>query len=354
MNYQLIDVNIAEYKALVSPYEFRNQMPLSERAQETVWRSRRDIEHILDGSERIVIIAGPCSIHDPAAGKDYAERLNALRKRVRDKFEVVMRNYFAKPRTKGGSWKGFLYEPYLDGQEGIKDGLRIARELLIYNAEMGLPSATEFVDNITPQYISDVVSWAAIGARTAESQPHRELASGLSMPVGFKNRTDGDVMTAINAIDFARDPQWFLGIDDYGIPAIVFSKGNKCSHLVLRGGDKAPNYDRDSIMVAQEMLRKNGFNENLVVDCSHGNSGKDYKKQPEVFEELVKQICDGNHGIVGISVESNIDEGNQTVPENGNRLKYGVSITDSCIGWETTERLVLDGYKILSRLGSRV
>ncbi len=294
------------------------------------------------------MVIGPCSIHDIEAATDYAERLNGLRERVEDRFELVMRTYLEKPRTVVG-WKGLVYEPYLDGQERIGDGLIIARQFLLSNAELGLPCATEFLDTFIPQYIGDLISWGAIGARTVESQIHRQMASGLSMPVGFKNNMSGDVKVAIDAMLAARHSHWFFGLDQYGRPSVVKTRGNTYTHIVLRGGNEGPNYDRESVARAQAMLREAGLPERLMIDCSHGNSGKDYRAQPVVFEDVIRQIYDGNLGIIGVMVESHINEGRQDVPEDIRELKYGVSITDSCIGWETTERLIMDAYRMLSK-----
>ncbi len=340
------DLNVLGYSTLISPYHIKRQVPLTDKAEKTVREGRRGIREILNGDrKRLMMAVGPCSIHDVEAAKEYAERLAGLKDRVKDRIEIVMRTYFEKPRTIIG-WKGLVYEPRLDGQERINEGLITARELLMFTSELGLPAGTEFLDTFTPQYIADVISWGAIGARTVESQIHRQLASGLSMPIGFKNGTQGDVSIAVNAVISARNGHSFLGIDQYGLPSVVRTRGNKYAHIMLRGGDKGPNYDRDSVKGAQETLRKAGLPDGLMIDCSHGNSNKDYRKQPGVFEDVIGQIAEGNDGIIGIMLESNINEGSQKVVDPKN-LKYGVSITDSCIGWDTTEKLVYEAYKSL-------
>jgi 3-deoxy-7-phosphoheptulonate synthase len=341
------DIRIVKYSQLIAPYELKNSMPLSGKAKRTVLNSRANIKELLYKDGRILLVVGPCSIHDIEVAKDYAKRLNSLKKRVKDRFEIVMRTYFEKPRSVGG-WEGLIYEPCLDGRESVNKGLQIARELLIYNAELGLASATEFVDTFVPQYIGDLISWAAIGARTVESPTHRRMASGLSMPVGFKNNTQGNVEVAVQAVMFAKQGHKFLGIDKYGKPCEVTTSGNPDTHIVLRGGSGA-NYDRESVAEARALLRKAGLNDRLMIDCSHGNSNKDYRQQPAIFEDVIGQIFDRNSGIMGIMLESNIYEGRQDIPKNLKELKYGISITDSCIGWQTTENLILNGYKMLSR-----
>lgn len=344
-NGEIEDKRIIEYMPLISPYHLKQQIPLSSEAEYTVRRGRRSIIDILRGSHRIIVVVGPCSIHDVEAAKDYARRLSELKEKVKDKFEIVMRANFEKPRTAVG-WKGLLYEPYLDGVENINEGLTIARELLKYVGELRLSAGTEFLDPFVPQYISDLVSWGWIGARTVESPQHRQMASGLSMPIGFKNNTQGSIEAAVNAVLAATHPHSFLGIDQYGTPSIVSTKGNSNTHIILRGSNDKPNYDREIINEAQAKLREAGLEGKLMIDCSHGNSRKDYRLQPVVFEEVTKQIVDGNKKIIGLMLESNIREGAQK-PNNPNMLQYGVSVTDPCIGWETTERLVLNTYHIL-------
>lgn len=339
------DINIKEYRDLITPYYLREILPLDEKAQNTVMQSREEIRNILKGSdERLIIVVGPCSIHDTQAAIEYACRLKDLRERCEDKLYIIMRSYFEKPRTNSSHWRGLIYDPCLTGEENINKGLLIARKFLIYLANIGIPSATEFVDTIIPQHYADTISLATIGARTVESQLHRQLASGLSMPVGFKNSTSGNIQSAINAALSARENLWFPGIDEYGRASIILTKGNPYTFIILRGGDNGPNYDRFSVEKSLDMLRKAGLDEKIMIDCSHGNSNKDFRKQPQVFEEVLKQRVEGNKGIMGVMLESNIREGNQK--ERGN-LEYGVSITDGCIGWETTEQLILEAYRML-------
>ncbi|MBI2970835.1 MAG: 3-deoxy-7-phosphoheptulonate synthase [Candidatus Aenigmarchaeota archaeon] len=346
--HKIVDDNVIGYSPLMSPRNLKDRLPLTDRERETVVLGRRYIRDILDGGGRKLLVVGPCSISDPVAARDYAERLRGLAEDVHNSFVTVMRMYGEKPRTSIG-WKGLINEPYLDGQENINAGLRIAREMLITNAGMGLPSGTEFLDTFTPQYIGDLTSWAAIGARTTESQQHREMASGLSMTVGFKNGTNGNTDVAVNAVLSARHPHHFFGLDQDGVPSIVATRGNPYTHIVLRGGDGSTNYDRDSVQIAQHMLRRAGLSERLMIDCSHGNSGKDYRQQPVVFEDVIRQIVDGNNGIIGMMLESNLYEGSQKIPEDPGDLRYGVSVTDSCIGWETTANLIRDAHRSLSR-----
>ncbi|MFH0874320.1 MAG: 3-deoxy-7-phosphoheptulonate synthase [archaeon] len=353
-NNEIIDQRIIAYGSLITPYHLLQNVPMSEKAMETVLIGRKNIENILKGEDpRKIIITGPCSIHDPEAAKEYSNRARDLSEKVSDQFLIIMRMYFEKPRTTIG-WKGLIYDPNLDGSNDMNKGLHLSREILLHNAEIGLPSATEYLEAITPQYNSDLISWAAIGARTVESPQHRQLASGLSMPVGFKNSTQGDIGVAVDAIISARKGHSFLSINEYGIPSIVSTSGNPYSHLVLRGGNGEPNYTEKEVKKAQELLEKAKLPPKVVIDCSHGNSSKDYKKQPEVFEDVNRQIVDGNNSIVGIMFESNIKAGNQKIPSNlkgfdRTTLEYGLSATDGCIDWKTTELLVMDAYKTLSR-----
>ncbi|MFP4051846.1 MAG: 3-deoxy-7-phosphoheptulonate synthase [Thermoplasmata archaeon] len=295
-------------------------------------------------------MTGPCSIHDIEEAKDYADKVKRLSEKVEDELLLVMRVYLEKPRTTVG-WKGLINDPHLNGSYDINAGLRKARELLTYTAEIGVPTGTEFLGSVTPQYIDDLISWVAIGARTTESQPHREMASGLSVPVGFKNDTKGNVEIAINGIKAARHPHSFRGINRDGEICIVDTTGNDHCHVVLRGGKNgngyAPNYDSVSIERTLDLLRNEDLPENIVVDCSHGNSGKDHEKQPQVFRHVVQQMKDGNESIIGFMLESNLNEGNQSLSKDPSELKRGVSITDACIGWETTEELILDAYEEL-------
>jgi len=317
---------------------------------QAVARSREEIADIVSGRDnRFLIIVGPCSIHDPVASDEYAHRLKTLADRYGDKVLIVMRVYFEKPRTTVG-WKGLVYDPHLNGTSDISQGLRIARQFLIDIADMGLPAATEFVDPITPQYFADLVSWGAIGARTAESQTHREMASGLSMPVGFKNGTGGSVQLAVDGVITARAPHAFLGVDADGRASIVNTAGNLACHIVLRGGSRGPNYDAASVNDALTRLRKAGLEPRLLVDCSHSNSEKDYKRQSVVFRDVLKQRLDGNEGIVGLMLESHLFAGNQRLDEsNPSSLRYGVSITDGCVDWEETADLLENAYSALGK-----
>jgi 3-deoxy-7-phosphoheptulonate synthase len=323
-------------------------LPLSDKASETVVAGREAIGRILRKEDhRLLVITGPCSIHDEKSALEYAERLRDLSRKVEKTQLLVMRVYFEKPRTTVG-WKGLINDPCMDGSCDIVDGLRRARKLLLQITEMGVPTATEMLDPITPQYISSMVCWTAVGARTTESQTHREMASGLSMPVGFKNCTDGDLNIAINAMIAAGSPQSFLGIDQEGRTAVVKTTGNPYTHIVLRGG-KRPNYDLVSIHEALEQIRKKKLPEAIMVDCSHANSGKKYQRQAMVWQDIINQRMDGNRSIIGMMLESNLFEGSQNLTDNPADLKYGVSITDECISWETTENLILTAHEKLLR-----
>ena len=344
------DSHVRAYHELISPLQLKAMYPLTYTARETVVLGRRAIKAILkNGDKRRVIVVGPCSIHDMDVAKDYAERLKGLQERVDDGIVLVMRAYFEKPRTTVG-WKGFIYDPYMDGKGDINDGLKNARQLLGHIAELGVPTGTEFLDPFVPQYIGDHISWAAIGARTSESPPHRQMASGLSMPVGFKNNTQGDISVAVNALVSARyDGHKFFGLSEKGVPSIVDAAGNPYVHIILRGSNDEPNYDKENVEKAQAMLRKAGLDDVLMIDCSHGNSDKNYRHQPVAFENAVKQIVDGNTGIIGLMLESNINEGNQRMPKTPAELKHGISVTDACISWETTEKLIMDAYRTLQK-----
>ena len=345
---KILDVNIESFTPLISPETLVKDLTLSEKAAGTVIESRDKIKGILSKEDpRLLIITGPCSIHDERAALEYAERLKGLREEVAERMLLVMRVYFEKPRTNIG-WKGMINDPWLDGSCDIVSGLRKARGLLLKITEMGVPAATEMLDPITPQYIADLISWSAIGARTTESQTHREMVSGLSMPVGLKNATDGDLMVAINGILAAGSPQQFIGIDFKGRTSIVKTRGNPWTHMVLRGGIR-PNYDSVSIQQALNLLRKNRLNEVLMVDCSHANSDKDYTLQPMVWQDVINQRMDGNDSIIGMMIESNLFEGSQVNTGDLSTLKYGVSITDDCISWETTEKMILSAFHFLNR-----
>lgn len=311
-------------------------------------RSRREITDILNGDdERFVIVTGPCSIHDEVAGKEYAERLAAIADELRDTVMIVMRVYFEKPRTTVG-WKGLINDPNLDGTCNMAEGLRRARNFLLEVGEIGLPSATEFLDPFTPQYISDLVSWGAIGARTAESQTHRQLASGLSMPIGFKNGTGGSIQLAVDGMIAAQAQHAFLGIDDAGAAAVVQTSGNDATHIVLRGGSDGPNYDAENIANAQKVLADSGMEPNVVVDCSHANCNKDHNLQPVAFRDVIGQRAAGNTGVVGLMLESHLNAGNQSLNGDASTLKYGVSITDPCVDWATTEVLLREAAEVIA------
>jgi 3-deoxy-7-phosphoheptulonate synthase len=341
---QTQDLNIAEMIQLVPPRAFKAELPMTEEANRTVVAGREAIKRILRREDpRLLAIVGPCSIHDPQAAREYAGRLNALRLELQDRICVVMRVYFEKPRTTVG-WKGLISDPHLDGSDDMATGLRLARQLLLDIGEMGLPAGTEMLDPITPQYNADLITWASIGARTTESQTHREMASGLSMPVGFKNSTAGDLQVALNAMESARHPHSFLGIDQEGRTCLVRTRGNPWGHLVLRGGNGKPNYDAASLAEAAAQLRRAGLDPVLLVDCSHANSSKQHERQEEVWQDLLQQRAGGNRDLIGMMVESNLEEGNQKVPRDLRELRYGVSITDACVGWETTERMLRQAH----------
>lgn len=334
---KLSDTNVLSEQLLPTPQEVKEKAPLSEAAAQVVFRGRQAVQDILDRKDhRLLMVVGPCSIHDLKAAEEYAGKLKALADELQDTFVLVMRVYFAKPRTSVG-WKGFINDPvYLDDSFRIDEGLLKARKLLVRIAEIGLPTGTEALDSIFPQYVDDVLSWNAIGARTTESQTHREMASGLSTPVGFKNGTDGNVQVAINAMKSSSQPHHFLGINVRGQCVVLHTRGNKYGHVVLRGGAR-PNYDSVSIAVSEKELRDANQPVNLVVDCSHGNSLKDASLQPLVLENCLNQIVEGNTSIVGLMLESNLFFGQQELTRDLSQLEYGVSITDACIDWETTE-----------------
>jgi 3-deoxy-7-phosphoheptulonate synthase len=337
------------FTLLPTPAELRARLPVTERAAETVRRGRGDLRRILDRQDpRLFVVVGPCSIHDPKAALDYAGRLAALSRELSERLLLVMRVYFEKPRTVAG-WKGFVNDPRMDDSFQVAEGLARARELLLAFAELGLPAATEALDPQTPQYLGDLMSWTAIGARTSESQTHREMASGLSTPVGFKNGTDGGLEAAVNAIKSARTGHAFLGIDEDGRASVVRTGGNRYGHLVLRGGGGRTNYDSVSVRLAEQALGKAGLEKNLVIDCSHANSQKDPQLQPLVFADCQNQLHEGNRSIVGFMLESNLEAGNQPIPSDLRKLRYGVSVTDACIDWPSTEALLrraADGLRL--------
>ena len=332
------DLNVASNDTLITPEQLKREIPLTDAALKTVAHGREVIRNILDGKDhRLFVVVGPCSIHDIKAAHEYAERLKVLAAEVSDSLFLVMRVYFEKPRTTVG-WKGLINDPYLDDSFKIQDGLHIGRTLLRDLAEMGLPTATEALDPISPQYLQDLISWSAIGARTTESQTHREMASGLSSAVGFKNGTDGGLTVAINALQSVSSPHRFLGINQEGGVSIVTTKGNAYGHVVLRGGNGKPNYDSVSVAVCEQALKKAAIRPNIMVDCSHANSNKDPGLQPLVMDNVANQIVEGNQSIVGLMVESHLGWGSQSIPKNLCDLQYGVSITDACIDWDTTEK----------------
>ncbi len=340
------NLNVLSQELLLTPEEIRKRLPLTAAARETVLAGRHAVQHILDRKDpRLLIVVGPCSIHDLEAAHDYARRLKQLSDEISDTLFVVMRVYFEKPRTTIG-WKGFINDPEMDDSFRIEEGLQKARRLLLDLAETGLPVGTEALDPIVPQYLSDLITWTAIGARTTESQTHREMASGLSSPVGFKNSTDGSFKVAINALLSVSHPHSFLGIDKSGCCAVIRTRGNRYAHMVLRGGDK-PNYDIESIRQCEKELAANQLPGNIMVDCSHANSNKDYLLQPVVLRDCVEQIRAGNRSIVGFMIESNIEAGNQPIPADRSQLRYGVSVTDPCIGWPTTETILREAKKKL-------
>jgi 3-deoxy-7-phosphoheptulonate synthase len=342
------DINVVETRTLPSPRTLIAELPKTEGQAEFIIRARREIHRLIfTDDKRFLLIVGPCSIHDLAGGHDYARRLAALAREVSDRVMVVMRVYFEKPRTTVG-WKGLIMDPHLDGSHDIATGLRTARKFLREILDLGLPTATELLDPITPQYIADLICWSAIGARTAESQTHRQMASGLSMPLGFKNGTDGSITTAINAIKAAAQPHTFLGINLDGAASSIVTRGNPDCHIVLRGGNTGPNYSPAHIARTEELLAKAGLPKSILVDCSHDNSAKQPERQPEVMRELLAQIVGGNASIMGAMIESNLGAGSQTFPQPKEKLRYGVSITDACIDWPTTESLVREVYSALT------
>jgi len=339
---QVSDLNVASNIPLPAPALMLHEIPRSEAQGDFVAEARQAIRNIIHRQDpRFLLIVGPCSIHDTDAGRDYAARLRGLMERVQAKLFLVMRCYFEKPRTSLG-WKGLIMDPHLDGSNDIPNGLRMARRFLRGVIDLGVPTATELLDPITPQYIADLICWSAIGARTTESQTHRQMASGLSMPLGFKNATPGSVGPAVNAIKAARQPQTFLGISGDGVASAVSTTGNPSCHIVLRGSDRGPNYAAEHVADAERLLEQAGLEKALLIDCSHGNSGKDPNRQPEVLRHVVGLRTQGMTSIFGAMLESNLQAGSQRFPRSVDSLVYGQSITDACIDWATTERLVLE------------
>ncbi len=334
------DLHVVETRPLLSPAYIHSELPITEQAAALVGETRDRIRNILQGKDnRLLVIVGPCSIHDVDAAYEYGEKLARLRIELEDQLEIVMRVYFEKPRTTIG-WKGLINDPHLDGSYDINTGLRLARKLLLDLAHLGLPAATELLDPIIPQYIADVIAWTAIGARTTESQTHREMASGLSMPVGFKNGTDGSLGTAINAMLAASRPHHFLGINAHGLASIVTTTGNPDGHIVLRGGKSGPNYDVTHVEKAARELSKHGLNPRMMIDCSHDNAGKDHTRQPIALQSIAEQVKSGSSYIMGVMIESHLVAGNQPIPKDLSQLVYGQSITDACVDLPTTGEML--------------
>ncbi|MDX1490908.1 MAG: 3-deoxy-7-phosphoheptulonate synthase [Pseudohongiellaceae bacterium] len=337
---QTDDLNIASIEPLITPQALKKELPLEGAALESVQQSRQQIFDILDRKDhRLFIVVGPCSIHDVDAAIEYAKRLKVLADEVKDTLCLVMRVYFEKPRTSIG-WKGLINDPYMDDTFKIEEGLRKGRELLLDIAKLGLPTSTEALDPISPQYMQDIIAWSAIGARTTESQTHREMSSGLSSPVGFKNGTDGGLTVAVNAMQSVSSPHRFLGVNSSGEVSVVTTKGNPYAHVVLRGGSAGPNYDSVHVAQCEQALEQGGVSRNIMIDCSHANSNKDAAVQPLVMKDVTHQILEGNESIVGLMVESNLNFGNQKIPKDLSQLQYGVSVTDACIDWNETEKSI--------------
>lgn len=350
----LNDIHVNAEEVLITPQQLRDELPLSDSGREFVIKSRQEIADIIHKKDhRLLVISGPCSVHDVEAAKEYACKLKTLHDKYQDSLYIVMRVYFEKPRTTVG-WKGLINDPDMNGSFDVENGLRKARELLIYLTDLGLPLATEALDPISPQYLAELFSWAAIGARTTESQTHREMASGLSMPIGFKNGTNGSLSVAINAMQSAASSHRFMGINIKGQVALIKTSGNPDGHVILRGGKK-PNYDADNIAICENDLATHNLEPGIVVDCSHGNSNKDYRRQPLVANNVFDQICHGNKSIIGIMLESHINEGNQSAELPKDQLKYGVSVTDACIDFTSTEKLFAEAQlKLQDVLKSRI
>ncbi len=347
--YRTQDLHVKEIVPLLSPRALKALAPTPEGVNDFVAQARERVIRILEQKDpRMLVVIGPCSIHDEKSALEYAARLSKLQKEFADQMEIVMRVYFEKPRTTIG-WKGLVNDPHLDGSQDIETGLKIARKLLQEINGLGLPAATEFLDPIVPQYIANLITWAAIGARTTESQTHREMASGLSMPVGLKNSTDGSLQVAIDAMGATRHAHSFLGMNEDGATSIVRTSGNPHAHVVLRGGRALTNYDPASIKAAEEKLIAEKLPPVLMVDCSHANSEKKFAKQEDVWHSVIEQRVGGTKSLIGLMVESHLFEGNQPIPKNKSELRYGVSITDSCVGWETTERMLRWGYEQLKK-----
>ncbi len=347
MTKKISDIRVLSFTPLIPPVELKRETPLTEASRDTIVKSREAIRNIIGKRDsRLLGIVGPCSIHDKASALDYAARLAKLREKVSDRIYLIMRVYFEKPRTSLG-WRGMITDPHIDGTYEIGFGLRSARQILMEITGMGVPTGSEMLDPIVPNYIDDLISWAAIGARTTESQIHREMASGLSMPVGFKNGTDGSYLSAVNALKSSREPHSFIGIDQEGNTCVVSTAGNPDVHIMSRGSGEAPNYSPVQLIQAERLLKSAGIDPAILIDCSHGNSGKDYTLQEWVLRSLTDQRMAPNNSIIGFMIESNIFPGSQSITKNIADLKYGVSITDGCVGWDDTERMIIDAYESL-------
>ena len=343
---QIHNTNIESETVITSPIDLRQKISVSDQGKMNILSSRKSVGEIFSGKdERLIVIVGPCSIHDIKAAKEYALKLKYLQKEVEKSIYIMMRVYFEKPRTTVG-WKGLISDPDMDNSLDVEKGLRQGRELLVWLAEQGIPCATEALNPITPQYLADLISWCAIGARTTESQTHREMSSGLSMSVGFKNGTDGNLTMAINAIKACSSKQSFLGINDKGQISTFKAKGNKSSHIILRGG-KRPNYDQTAVSECEKLLRENGLAERIMIDCSHDNSNQDYRNQGKVIENIKSQIISGNRSIFGVMLESNLYPGKQKILDNKDDMQYGVSVTDGCISWDETDSLIKSLAKVV-------
>jgi len=343
---QIHNTNIESETVITSPIDLRQKISVSDQGEMNILSSRKSVGEIFSGKdERLIVIVGPCSIHDIKAAKEYALKLKSLQKEVEKSIYIMMRVYFEKPRTTVG-WKGLISDPDMDNSLDVEKGLRQGRELLVWLAEQGIPCATEALNPITPQYLADLISWCAIGARTTESQTHREMSSGLSMSVGFKNGTDGNLTMAINAIKACSSKQSFLGINDKGQISTFKAKGNKSSHIILRGG-KRPNYDQTAVSECEKLLRENGLAERIMIDCSHDNSNQDYRNQGKVIEDIKSQIISGNRSIFGVMLESNLYPGKQKILDNKDDMQYGVSVTDGCISWDETDSLIKSLAKVV-------
>jgi len=337
---RISNTRIRSFKQLISPDNVREAIPFTDKAEQTIIQGRDDLYGILDGKDnRFIVITGPCSIHNYDSAIEYAKKLNNLRNKYIDKLYILMRVYFEKPRTVDG-WKGLIYDPFLNNTFDIEEGIKQSRKILMEIANLGMPTATEILDPVIAAYLGQLASWVAIGARTTESQTHRQMSSGLSAPVGFKNGTNGNIDVAINAIKTASNSHHFIGVDNGGSTSIVETNGNPYAHLVLRGGNGKPNYHIENIEECEQKLQANSLPARMIVDCSHDNSGKNYLKQERVVRDIVLQKKYGNKSIKGIMLESNLFEGNQPIPKNIKELKYGVSVTDSCIGWKVTENIL--------------